>query len=151
MAAGLAPDEERAWIGLVQLTGELRGRLNRELVAAHGISISDYEVLARLADAPDRRLRPRDLEGAIGWEQSRLSHHLARMERRGLVAREACELDRRGVVFVLTDRGRAALRDASPSHLATVRRLFLDALTPRQVRQLATIAAAAVAHLHAQE
>lgn len=151
MADWLTADEEQAWTGLVQLTGELRGELNRQLQREHGVSISDYEVLARLADAPDGRLRARDLEVAMGWEQSRLSHHLARMQRRGLVRRQACETDRRGVVMALTDRGRHTLEQAAPSHVATVRRVFLDALSPRQVRQLGIITAAALRHLRDEE
>jgi DNA-binding MarR family transcriptional regulator len=72
----------------------------------------------------------------LQWEQSRLSHHIARMQRRGLVAREECTTDKRGAFVVLTDAGRDAIEKAAPGHVATVRRLVFDGLSDEQVAML---------------
>lgn len=104
-------------------------------------------MLARLHDTPDHRLRARDLGASLAWEQSRLSHQLARMQRRGLVEREECETDRRGATFRLTPTGRTAIVRAAPSHVEAVRRLVFDALSPQQVTQLAEVTDGLLAHL----
>ena len=141
MTRWLSDDEQRAWRGLMSLTAELQAALNRQLQDEHGISLADYEVLGRLHEAPDHRLRVRDLLASLTWEQSRLSHQLTRMQRRGLVAREECVEDRRGATYVLTGTGRAAIEQAAPSHVEAVRRLLLDQLAAEQVRQLADLTA----------
>jgi DNA-binding MarR family transcriptional regulator len=73
----------------------------------------------------------------LRWEQSRLSHHVARMELRGLVGREACTTDKRGAFVVLTVAGRDAIDRAAPGHVDTVRRLVFDGLSEEQVATLA--------------
>src|SRR5674536_404367 len=87
MTGWLSDDEPAAWRGLLQMTAHLNARLNRELQEGHGLSLADYEVLVRLSDTAEARLRVYELAQELQWEQSRLSHHLARMQRRGLVAR----------------------------------------------------------------
>ena len=77
-------------------------------------------------------LRPFQLGQALDWEQSRLSHMLARMTRRGFVARQDCPGDRRGAVVVLTSAGRAAIESAAPGHVAAVRRLVFEQLDSAQ-------------------
>src|SRR4051794_21309869 len=86
MSQWLTDDEQRAWRGLVQMTSRLDARLNRELQQSSGLSLADYDVLVLLTEAPDGRLRMFELVEELQWEQSRLSHHVARMQRRGLVA-----------------------------------------------------------------
>src|SRR4051812_13899364 len=81
----------------------------------------------------DGRLRMFELVDNLQWEQSRLSHHVARMQRRGLVAREECTSDKRGAFVVLTDAGRDAIEKAAPGHVDTVRRLVFDGLSAEQV------------------
>jgi DNA-binding MarR family transcriptional regulator len=137
MTRWLDAQERRAWVGLLQLTGRLQAELNRQLVAGHGISLADYELLGRLHGRDG--LRARDLMETLAWEQSRLSHHLGRLHKRGLVDRRDCEEDRRGAVFVLTDLGRHTIETAAPSHVEQVRRLLLDQLSPEQVQQLGDI------------
>jgi DNA-binding MarR family transcriptional regulator len=133
MSQWLTEDEQRAWRGLVQMTSRLDSRLNRELQQASGLSLADYDVLVLLTEAPDGRLRMFQLMEDLQWEQSRLSHHIARMQRRGLVAREECTTDRRGAFVVLTDAGRDAIEKAAPGHVALVRQLVFDGLSAEQV------------------
>ncbi|HEX6358680.1 MarR family winged helix-turn-helix transcriptional regulator [Actinophytocola sp.] len=129
----LSDEEQQAWRGLIHMTAQLNARLNRELQEEHGISLADYAVLGRLSEAPDGGIRARDLESTLAWEQSRLSHHLARMQRRGLVERRDCPSDRRGATFTLTETGRNAIEKAAPGHVTAVRRLLFDHLTSEDV------------------
>src|SRR3954469_14312844 len=133
MSQWLTDDEQRAWRGLVQMTSRLDARLNRELQQSSGLSLADYDGLVLLTEAPDGRLRMFELVDNLQWEQSRLSHHVARMQRRGLVAREECTTDKRGAFVVLTDAGRDAIEKAAPGHVDTVRRLVFDGLSEGQV------------------
>jgi DNA-binding MarR family transcriptional regulator len=139
--------EQRAWRGYVRLEAQLLRHLNRQLQADSDLSISDYDVLVHLSEAPGGRLRVFALGQALQWEKSRLSHHLGRMERRGLVAREECDTDGRGAEVVLTRAGRSSIRAAAPQHVAEVRRVFVDRLTPEQLDVLSEIAAVVLAGL----
>jgi DNA-binding MarR family transcriptional regulator len=141
MTRWLTDDEQAAWRGLLQMTSRLNARLNRQLQDEHGLSLADYEVLVPLSEAPDGRLRVFEIADALSWEQSRLSHHLARMQRRGLVERQECPTDRRGAFAVLTDAGRAAITAAAPGHADLVRRLVFDQLAPEQVAALGALTA----------
>ena len=136
----LDDDEQRAWRAYVRMQGRLGAELNRRLQASSGLSLADYDVLVHLTDAPGGRLRPYELQRELHWEQSRLSHHLARMQKRGLVRREECDEDRRGAYVLLTPAGREAITDAAPDHVETVRRLFIDALGPEQISALERLA-----------
>src|SRR5688572_17556184 len=138
MSQWLADDEQRAWRGLVQMTSRLDARLNRELQQSSGLSLADYDVLVLLTEAPDGRLRMFELVEDLQWEQSRLSHHVARMQRRGLVAREECTTDKRGAFVVVTAAGRDAIEKAAPGHVDTVRWLVFDGLSGEQVAMLET-------------
>src|SRR4051812_376332 len=113
----LDEDEQRAWRAFLRMHSQLAGRLNRQLQAESDLSLADYEVLVQLCGAPDRRLRPFELQGRLQWEQSRLSHHLTRMQRRGLVGRDECTDDGRGAYVVATEAGRGALEAAAPGHV----------------------------------
>src|SRR4051794_19852017 len=136
MPQWLTDEEQRAWRGLLQMTSRLDARLNRDLQQSSGLSLADYDVLVLLTEASDGRLRVFEMADDLQWEQSRLSHHLARMERRGLVAREECTTDRRGAFVVLTGAGRSAIEKAAPAHVATVRQLVFDGLSAEQVVSL---------------
>lgn len=128
----LTADEQRAWRAYMRVTTMLTARLNRQLQADSGLSLPEYEVLVQLSEAPDGTLRPFQLGLALHWEQSRLSHMLARMTRRGFVTRRDCPGDRRGAVVVLTRAGRAAIESAAPGHAAAVRRLVFDQMDSAQ-------------------
>ncbi|WP_433244413.1 MarR family winged helix-turn-helix transcriptional regulator [Streptosporangium sp. CA-135522] len=145
----LDEDEQRAWRAHIRLQGQLTARLNRQLQADSGLSLADYEVLVQLTDTPDGRLRPFELQREIQWEQSRLSHHLSRMQRRGLICREECPDDGRGAFIVLTDAGRDAITAAAPGHVETVRRLFFEGLTRDQVALLEQLSTQVLARLDA--
>ncbi|GLY91990.1 MarR family winged helix-turn-helix transcriptional regulator [Actinoallomurus iriomotensis] len=136
----LTTTEERAWRGLLRMHDLLVNRAGRSMQDEFGLSASDYTVLAELTRAPDGRLRIQELSRVLEWEKSRVSHHLTRMVRRGLVSREECADDRRGAFVVVTAEGRAAITAAAPRHVEDVRRYFLDHLTPGQITLLAEIA-----------
>src|SRR5690606_19028068 len=125
--------ELRAWRSLQFMQMRLEGELARQLAADSGLSYPDYLVLVALTDRPDGRLRLYELAGVLGWEKSRASHHVGRMVKRGLVTKETCDDDRRGAYVVVTERGRRAIEAAAPGHVAAVRRLFVDRLTPEQL------------------
>ncbi|MFF5212837.1 MarR family winged helix-turn-helix transcriptional regulator [Streptosporangium sp. NPDC000396] len=145
----LDDDEQRAWRAYLRLQGQLTARLNRQLQADSGLSLADYEVLVQLTDTPDGRLRPFELQREIQWEQSRLSHHLSRMQRRSLIDREECPDDGRGAFVVLTDTGRQAITDAAPGHVETVQRLFFEGLTRDQVAMLERLSTQVLARIDA--
>ena len=146
----LTAREDRAWRGFHRMRMELIAHLARDLSRDSGLTEADYAVLVNVAEAPGRRIRSRDLCHALSWERSRLSHQIARMEARGTVRREPCEFDARGFDVVLTDAGRAAIKAATPNHLASVRHCFADVLTPEQLDTLGDIADAIATHLAAE-
>ena len=129
----LTADEQRAWRAYMPATTLLTARLNRQLQADSGLSLPEYEVLVQLSEAPGQRLRPFQICDALNWEQSRLSHQLTRMERRGLVKRQECAADGRGAFITLTPAGADAIREAAPQHVAAVRRLVFDRLSGAQL------------------
>lgn len=139
--------ERRALRALVGLNTSLLRRIVRDLQEEAGVSDADYEVLVNLSKAPAGRARAFELGATMNWEKSRLSKHLTRMERRGLVAREPCETDSRGAFIALTDLGRETFARAEPLHLDHVRRLFFAGLTDEQLAAFADIAASSLAHL----
>ncbi|MFR9729047.1 MarR family winged helix-turn-helix transcriptional regulator [Saccharopolyspora sp. MS10] len=128
-----------AWRSYIEGSALLENRLNRELQAAHDLSISDYEILVRLAEQPERRLRMSELARDVAHSKSRISHQIRRLERAGLVNRQECPEDGRGVLATLTDRGADALRAAAPTHLAGVRLHLIDLLEPAEKRLLTAV------------
>ena len=139
MSQWLSEEEQRAWRGLLQMTSQLNARMNRQLQDDYGLSLTDYEVLVVLSEAPRGRRRVFELAAELAWEQSRVSHQLARMQRRGLVAREECPTDARGAFAVLTETGRAAIERAAPAHVAMVRELVFDGLSRDQLAALTAV------------
>ncbi|MET8331264.1 MarR family winged helix-turn-helix transcriptional regulator [Streptomyces sp. NPDC005181] len=135
----LTPEEQHAWRTFVRLQERLQSRLSRLLQTESNVSPADFAVLAELTDAPDGRQRILDLARALEWEKSRISHHISRMVKRGLVVREECPEDGRGAFVVITDAGRAMIEAAAPQHVEAVRALFLDHVTPAELRALAQI------------
>lgn len=133
----LTADEERAWRGYRRMITVLESRLARDLAEQSGLSMTDYEVLSTLSEAEDHRWRITELAERMCWSPSRLSHHLTRMERRGLVERDPCATDGRGMFVRLTDGGMAALIAAAADHVAAVRRHLFDHLDDDAVRALA--------------
>jgi len=136
----LDPGEHRAWRAYQRMQGQLAARLNRQLQADAGLSLADYEVLVVLTDAETGYLRPFELQRSLQWEQSRLSHHLTRMQRRGLIERRECTDDGRGAFIVLTEIGRKTIEAVAPGHVDAVRRLFFDVLSAGDVEALERLA-----------
>lgn len=140
-------DEQAAWTGFRHMRRALEAQLNRELERDSGLSEPDYDVLSNLSESPGRRMRARDLGALLRWSSSRLTHHIGRMERRGLVRREECADDGRGAIIALTDAGLASIEGAAPAHVASVRRHFIDVLTDDQVAALRAISDTVLKHL----
>ncbi|MDA1360967.1 MarR family transcriptional regulator [Glycomyces luteolus] len=145
--SALTRTELDSWRVFIETTEDLRTALAGRLQAESGISVGDYRVLLELSEAPGRRLRSSHLADAIGWERSRLSHHLGRMEKRGLLTRDTAAGDNRGAEAVLTDEGHDALRRSSVPHFHAIRELFIDALTPGQLAAARDIAETLRDHL----
>ena len=134
----LTEKERHAWRNFSLMQLQLFALLGREL-AGDGLSYPDYVVLAILSDQPDNQARLSQLGHELGWEKSRVSHHVARMEQRELVTRAKCPTDLRGWFIAMTDEGRAAMARAAPAHVGVVRRHFIDLLTPAQIAALTDI------------
>ncbi|GAB2480268.1 MarR family winged helix-turn-helix transcriptional regulator [Jatrophihabitans fulvus] len=147
----LSSQEQRAWRALLASTKTLFDALDRQLQRDNDLPHAYYEVLVRLSEAPDRALRMSDLADMTLSSRSRVSHAVARLEERGWVSRARATADGRGQVATLTDAGFAVLEAAAPGHVATVRRLVVDALSAEQVEQLADIGEAIVARIRADE
>lgn len=111
--------------------------LDRQLRDDSGMSHDDYQILSRLHRAPARALRMSELAAEVGFSPSRLSHAVRRMEEEGWIERTPSEIDRRGTEARLTDLGAKVVEDASPAHLALVRRLTFDVIGPERMTVLA--------------
>jgi DNA-binding MarR family transcriptional regulator len=139
MTRWLDDDEQQAWRAYVKMQSHLNAAVGRRMQADSQLSLPDFEVLVQLTDTPEGRVRVFELARALDWEKSRLSHHLRRMQKRGLVSREECPDDARGAFIVLTADGRKAIEQAAPHHVETVRKLVFDVLTRDQVDALRAI------------
>jgi DNA-binding MarR family transcriptional regulator len=136
----------RAWLSASQL---LNDQLSRELQDKHGLTIADYEILVRLSEAPERRLRMSELAEQTLSSRSRLSHQIDRMEKAGLVERQVCADDRRGAFAVMTGHGWAALVAAAPDHVESVRVHLVDRLSDEQFAALGCACEQVAQHLSA--
>ena len=137
--AWLEPDEQDVWRGYLRTNTWIYDELERDLRARNGLSLTEYGILAHLSEAPDQRMRMRELADAVIVSRSRLSHQVARLERNGHVRREDCADDRRGLWAVLVDKGAVLLEQAAPGHAARVRSLMFDRLSSEQLTQLREI------------
>ena len=126
--------ELSSWRGFLRTHARVTRALDAELVAAHGLPLSSYEVLLYLENAPDSRLRMAELADSVLLSRSGLTRMVDRLEQGGLVRRETCSSDLRGFHAVLTDSGRAALLEARKTHLSGVRRLFLERFSVEEQR-----------------
>ena len=133
--AGSAPaggwldgDQQRAWLAYIRVQLRLAYEMNRQLLADSDMSLPDYDVLTALSVADEGRMQITVLAAQIGWERSRVSHHVRRMSARGLVTCGLSAADRRVTEVTLTAEGRQALAGAAPGHVDLVRRLFFGGL-----------------------
>jgi DNA-binding MarR family transcriptional regulator len=120
----LDDDEQKAWRSYLLMKRTLETHLERHLQREFGLSSSDFEVLVNLSESESGRMRAFELGRATQWEKSRLSHHLTRMEKRGLIRKEACES--RYPEIAITADGLAAIKECAPVHAARVREFFVD-------------------------
>jgi DNA-binding MarR family transcriptional regulator len=143
----LDQDEDRAWRGYRRLHALLDLQINRDLARDSGLSEPDYDVLSNLSETAGHRQRLSDLAAHMRWSKSRLSHHITRMQQRGLVTREDCAADGRGAFVALTRQGLHAIETAAPGHVASVRRHFIDLLSTEQIAALGDITQTVLTHL----
>jgi DNA-binding MarR family transcriptional regulator len=124
----LTSEQQRIWRAYLLGSARLADKLDADL-RRFGLDLAEYEILVSLEEAPGRRLRMSELAEAVHQSRSRLTHTIARMERAALVRRTTCPSDRRGVWAELTDTGLELLQLAAPSHVAAVRRNFVEAMS----------------------
>jgi DNA-binding MarR family transcriptional regulator len=143
----LDQNEQRTWRIFMLATKLLWDQLEREVDQATEVPSAYYEVLVRLSEAPDRRLRLSDLADQSQSSRSRLSHSVARLEGLGWIHREGCQTDRRGAYAVLTGAGLRALEAAAPVHVEGVRKHLFDVLSTEQMEELGAISERILEHL----
>ncbi|MFI6500645.1 MarR family winged helix-turn-helix transcriptional regulator [Nonomuraea typhae] len=127
---GLNAQELAVWRALQRAQVRVARHLEAELLVAHDLPLASYDVLTHLAEAPERRLRMNDLADRVLLSRSGLTRLIDRLQRDGLVVREACPSDARGLFAVLTPQGEERLAGATPTYLRGIRTQFLDLLTP---------------------
>ena len=132
---------------MLDTTAALRRQLHHVITDASGLSEQDFVVLLALVEAKGKTLRSSDLADKIGWDRSRLSHHLSRMQTRELITRETCEQDSRGTELAITEAGRNLMREATGPHFAALKELFANTLSPQEIDQLAKITGKLAARL----
>ncbi|AQT78140.1 MarR family transcriptional regulator [Mycolicibacterium litorale] len=141
----LTGEQQRIWRNYLSMVTRLQAAMNRQLQADCGLSLADYDVLVTLSERGPMRVF--EVADELGWEQSRLSHQLARMRARELIERRGDEHDRRGATVEITHAGSAALAAAAPGHVALVRSVVFDGLTPAQLRAFDALTTAALHRL----
>jgi DNA-binding MarR family transcriptional regulator len=138
-AERLSARELSAWRGMLRAHAYLTKALDAQMEAEHGLPLTSYEVLVFLAEAEGERMRMCDLASSILLSRSGLTRLVDRLERDALIVRESCDSDARGAFARLTPQGRAKLDAARRTHLAGVRRLFLDRLSPEEQERLGDV------------
>lgn len=139
MQARLSPDELGAWRGFLQTHARLTRQLDDELRSEHDLPLTTYDVLVQLENAPGHQMRMSELADAVLLSRSGLTRLVDRLERQGLLERRECPDDARGSLAALTDAGATRLAEARPTHLAGVRRLFLEPLGEPERRRMAAV------------
>lgn len=128
-ARWLNAEQQVAWRAYLLGTARLMAQLDDDL-REFGLGLNDYEILVRLSEAPERRLRMADLADRLHQSRSRLTHTVSRLENAELVRRRSCESDKRGVWAELTDAGFALLEETAPHHVEGVRNYLVDIADP---------------------
>ncbi len=139
--------QQQAWRAYLDSTRLLMQALDRQLTTDSGLSFADYDLLARLSEAPDRRMRMRDLADVIQSTRSGATRAVTRLEQFGWVRRVGCASDKRGMHAELTDAGAAKLAAAAPGHVAAVREYMFDLLSTEQVESLRSVGSEIREHL----
>ena len=142
----LTDAEQCAWRTHLEVNRLLTYQLERDL-QPFGLTMNDYEILVNLSESEGVRMRMSDLASATLQSKSRLSHQITRMEKAGHVRREHCESDRRGLYAVLTEQGASTMEEVAPHHVASVRRHFMDHLSPEALAELSRALGPVAEHL----
>ncbi len=135
----MSDEQIRAWYAYMKVQLRLRYEMNRQLQADSGLSLPDYDVLVALTSEPSATMRIAALATRLGWERSRTSHQVQRMQKRSLLETSRGSDDRRATDVRLTTEGWRALHAATPSHVELVKSIFLDALNGPDLESLADI------------
>ncbi|OME84197.1 MULTISPECIES: MarR family winged helix-turn-helix transcriptional regulator [Paenibacillus] len=135
----VSEDEMRIWNMWKGSFKRIFGRVVKELSEHTGLSEGDFGILDRLVQLGDGKLRQQELADSMNWDKSRLSHHLTRMEKRGLVKRSPLDADR-GVQVIITSAGKATLDEALPIVSMAIRKYFLDQLTEQDIESITKLA-----------
>lgn len=146
MTHWLTGDQQRAWRAYRRMSLLLDAAVARDLAQDSGLSMPDYLVLSTLSESEGHRRRLTELATRMQWSPSRLSHHVTRMEQRGLVTRADCSEDLRAAYVVLTDVGWDTLRAAAPGHVESVRTHLIGLLDDHDLAALTTIGEKVAAH-----
>ena len=147
---GLTSDEQHTWRTFLRSHATVTRRLEAELVAEHDLPLASYDVLVQLSEAPERRLRMTELADRVLLSRSGLTRLADRLERDGLLTREACPSDARGTLAVLTDDGLTRLEKAWPSHRRSVEQHFAGHFTAQEIRLLGDLLDKLVPHAVAE-
>ena len=139
--------EMRAWVGFFDTSHLVQQQIDRQLREEGSVTPAQYEILVRLAAAPNRAMRMSDLADQVVASRGGLTYQISQLEKAGLVCREVCPTDERGVLAILTDAGYQVLERTAPGHVRAVRESLIDILSPQQVAQLAEIMAVTRRHL----
>jgi DNA-binding MarR family transcriptional regulator len=145
----LSGEEQSAWRTHLDVSRLLMYQLERD-VQPFGLTMNDYEILVNLSESEEHRMRMSELAGRTLQSKSRLSHQITRMENVGLVRRESCESDKRGLFAVLTEHGWETMRKVAPHHVESVRRHFIDLLRPDDLTALHASLSRVAEHLREQ-
>lgn len=146
----LDQDEQRIWRAFLGGVTVLNDQLDRDLRTQHDLSMGEYEILVRLSEAPTRSIRMAELAAALGHSRSRVTHTISRLERDGIVRRDTCAADGRGVTAVLTDHGFSVLEQAAHTHVRGVNDYLIENATPEEFAALGRIMERVIATLHGQ-
>lgn len=146
----LTVPQQQAWRAYINGSTLLFERLDRDLREQFDVSLPEYEVLVRLSEASDHRLRMAVLASSVSHSRSRVTHTVARMEGKGLVERRACPTDGRGVIASLTSRGWDCLVAAAPVHVEGVREHLVELASPEDLAAVGRVFAEVGEHLRDQ-
>jgi DNA-binding MarR family transcriptional regulator len=135
----LTDKQQHVWRDWLEMNVQLNAALQSQMQEESSLSMQDFEVLVNLTDVPDGMLRMSELANGLRWERSRLSHHIKRMESRGLVTRQGCAEDGRGAFVVITSDGRVAIERAAPGHARLVKALVFDSLSEEELDAFAAL------------
>jgi DNA-binding MarR family transcriptional regulator len=144
----LTAEQQRIWRSFLGGTTVLMDRLDRDLRAAHGLSMPEYEILVRLSEAPNRSIRMAELADAVAHSRSRVTHTIARLERENIVVRGQCSDDGRGVSAVLTDHGFSILERAAHTHVTGVHTYLIENADPDDLAAVGRVMGSIVSNLH---